>query len=128
MARKGWAQLSADYRKRLEKGGITKTKYEAGESIRAARGHLNTPERPRQAKNFPSYQAEQDRLINKIVTKRWAWFSNSSKWNPDKEAARYKSNPPSLKLLRMWANFTKEEWLRAIRRFQPEEIRYLGYH
>lgn len=44
MARKGWANLSPSYRQRLSNAGITKTDYESGSSITAARGHSRTPE------------------------------------------------------------------------------------
>ena len=44
MARKGWAQLTPQYRQRLASKGITEAKYDAGVSIREARGHAVTPE------------------------------------------------------------------------------------
>jgi hypothetical protein len=37
--RRGWDALSAEYRARLERGGITRESYGAGESLRTARGH-----------------------------------------------------------------------------------------
>ena len=42
MARKGWDSLSAKYRARLQKGGISKTKYESGEKLHKARGHISS--------------------------------------------------------------------------------------
>jgi len=42
--RKGWSQLSPDYKRRLQRAGITKSKYEKGVSLSAARGHSKTPE------------------------------------------------------------------------------------
>jgi hypothetical protein len=39
MARLGWTALSAAYRRRLEKAGITRTSYEQGTSLATARGH-----------------------------------------------------------------------------------------
>jgi len=41
--RKGWAQLSDTYRKRLERNGITQQQYEAGQSLGSARGHKHPP-------------------------------------------------------------------------------------
>ena len=38
-ARKGWAQLSDNYRKRLLRGGINQQAYESGATLKAARGH-----------------------------------------------------------------------------------------
>lgn len=49
MARKTWGALSENYRKRLERGGITKQAYESGASLSSARGHAATPERPERA-------------------------------------------------------------------------------
>lgn len=44
-ARRVWENLSPGYRKRLERNGITKNLYERGlRSLKAARGHANTPE------------------------------------------------------------------------------------
>lgn len=57
--RKGWDQLSPDYRKRLGRAGVSQRDYEVGNPIKAARGHARTPERPRQAvkrpQDFPEY-------------------------------------------------------------------------
>lgn len=39
--RKGWDSLSPKYRKRLEKNGITREGYNAGEKIQKARGHVD---------------------------------------------------------------------------------------
>jgi hypothetical protein len=39
MARKGWDQLSTNYRSRLERKGVGKTAYESGASLQQARGH-----------------------------------------------------------------------------------------
>jgi hypothetical protein len=44
MARKGWGQLSDAYKRRLERGGITRSKYERGESLQRARGHTKEDE------------------------------------------------------------------------------------
>jgi len=54
---KSWDNLSADYRDRLSRKGITKAGYESGsQSVTAARGHANTPEHPKEAlKNKEKY-------------------------------------------------------------------------
>jgi hypothetical protein len=127
MARKGWTTLSDAYRKRLEKNGITKTDYERGVSLQGARGHSRTPERPSQTKNHPTYQLEQTQLITKIVDKQHFFFSTSPKFNPGRHIAMYKTNPPSIKLLRKWAKMTKDEWIDAIRE-TGDYAKYLGYH
>lgn len=37
--RKGWEQLSEGYRARLSRGGISRSEYEGGASLKSARGH-----------------------------------------------------------------------------------------
>jgi hypothetical protein len=127
MARKGWTALSPGYRARLEKNGISKTAYEAGESIKEARGHKATPERPAQGKQFPQYQQERDRLVRTITAKKQHWFGTSPKWNPDRANAKFRKDPPPMIRLRQWAKMTQEEWLDAIRS-DDTAAAYLGYH
>lgn len=56
MIRRGWSSLSAKYRERLARGGISQGKYESGASLRKARGHARTPERPGQGISRPEFQ------------------------------------------------------------------------
>jgi hypothetical protein len=51
--RRAWASLSDAYRDRLFRSGITATDYANGASLKAARGHSVTPERPKQAFRNP---------------------------------------------------------------------------
>jgi hypothetical protein len=76
-----WEALKEAYRKRLTKAGITKAKYEAGESLQAARGHKNTPEHPedafkgKNAERFAAYRyrrAERQRLTKRQTAKERA--------------------------------------------------------
>ncbi|GAU71623.1 hypothetical protein SSP35_59_00030 [Streptomyces sp. NBRC 110611] len=57
MARKGWNDLSPDYRRRLERAGIGQIAYAAGVDLSVARGHKETPERPTQAERWPERYA-----------------------------------------------------------------------
>lgn len=129
MARKGWDALSTGYKARLEKAGITKSDYDAGGSIQKARGHATTPERPSQANptKHGRYIAERNRLITRLTTNKQMWFGTSPKWNPGLKAKPFKDNPPSLAALRMWAGFSREEWLDALRSDESTTA-YLGYH
>lgn len=129
MARKGWNALSAGYKTRLQKAGITKADYEAGGSITKARGHLHTPERPSQANpvKHAAYVSERDRLINRVTAKKQAFFGTSPKWNPLRAARAFKANPPSLAKLRYWADLSRQEWIDAIRE-DRDAITYIGYH
>jgi hypothetical protein len=127
MARKGWNALSPGYRSRLEKNGISKTAYEAGESIKGARGHSRTPERPSQGKQFPQYQQERDKLTKFITARKQHWFSTSPKWNPKRANEKFRKDPPSMVKLRQWVKMTMEEWIDAIRS-DAATAAYLGYH
>jgi hypothetical protein len=42
MARKGWDTLSDGYRRRLERGGVSRTAYESGSTLAKARGHKSS--------------------------------------------------------------------------------------
>lgn len=48
-----WDSLSPKYRGRLSRAGVTKSQYEAGANLSAARGHAHTPEHPREAAKRP---------------------------------------------------------------------------
>ena len=63
MARKGWDQLTAPYRARLERAGITRETHAAGVPLRAARGHK--PSSGRRSETF-------DRLVRKADKLHWA--------------------------------------------------------
>jgi len=127
VARKGWNSLSAGYKARLEKAGISKSDYESGQSIQSARGHAKTPERPTQAHKFPVYQAQRSQLVNAITAKKQAYFGTRPIWNPKRAAAKFRKEPPPMAALKRWATLTKEEWLDAIRE-DHSAAAYLGYH
>jgi hypothetical protein len=55
MAR-NWAGLSDSTRRRYERAGVSRAAYESGASLRAARGHATTPERPEAGRNRPEFQ------------------------------------------------------------------------
>lgn len=90
MARKGWNELSDAYRKRLERAGITKGKYDKGESIKAARGHAKTPERPSEAysvqgrSKFREYLERAGTLRKKVFDRKVRMFSDRFKWNEER--------------------------------------------
>lgn len=48
-----WEGLDENYRARLERKGIDRAAYESGVSLKAARGHRETPERPQEAARRP---------------------------------------------------------------------------
>ena len=80
MARRGWDDLSDTYRGRLERGGISRTGYERGESLSGARGHATTPERPERAESKPEYQSYRE-LRQAIVDLKQAIWGTSGKFS-----------------------------------------------
>jgi hypothetical protein len=58
MARRIWDSLSDSYRKRLSRNGITREAYERGDSLKAARGHSETPEKDSEIKRHPERFAD----------------------------------------------------------------------
>jgi predicted ATPase len=54
--RKGWEQLSVGYRRRLERGGIGKTDYDAGASLDKARGKEKERQLARDLKEWKDKQ------------------------------------------------------------------------
>jgi hypothetical protein len=52
MAR-NWDSLASSTQRRYERAGVTRSQYEGGISLKAARGHASTPERPAQGYRNP---------------------------------------------------------------------------
>jgi len=129
MARKGWESLSPAYRNRLERGGISKAAYERGESIKSARGHSQTPERPSLSnpQKFPKYHSERQKLINAVNRRKQNIFGISPKWNPSRARANLNKYSPPLSKLQWALDAEPEEWMDAIRE-DPEGYAFLGYH
>lgn len=129
MARKGWNALSPGYRARIEKAGLTRADYEAGQSLQKARGHAETPEHPKQFSpaKFPKYAAERQRLTTAVERKKQQIFDGGPKWNPARSARHIREKPPSLAMLR-WALQASEQDIRDAIRHDPETFHFLGYH
>lgn len=66
MPRRAWDSLSESYRRRLERSGISADDYAAGSSLKKARGHGTTPERPERAFRHPDRYSE---YLRRRVTK-----------------------------------------------------------
>ena len=62
MARKGWEALSDSYRDRLTKGGVTRERYESGDSLAKARGHQSTAYERAQSKAYRDINRWVDRF------------------------------------------------------------------
>ena len=87
---RNWNSLTPAYRKRLERSGLTKSKYESGADLRAARGHA-----PRGSQNL---DRDQLALLNRAIRAeatpqeinrlekillRPSWLPNSVKVRPE---------------------------------------------
>lgn len=101
MARKSWGSLSDAYRRRLERGGVSRQDYESGVSLAGARGHEVTPERPERAeKNPEKYQGyifKRDQLVDQILDIKRAAYGQSGKWN-EKRAKKSITHHPKGKI------------------------------
>lgn len=89
MAR-SWSGLSAPYRARLERAGITPQAYESGVNVSAARGHAATPERPSRAANNPAkyarYLQRQSAIRQAVIDKKHKIFGGLRAYNAQRSA------------------------------------------
>lgn len=134
--RKPWASLSASYRERLARKGITETEHGQGASLKAARGHSRTPEHPTEAikkpDQFPDYMRERSRLIARVVSMKHRLWGIEHKFD-DRRARRAVNggfdgkHPPSLDRLR-WALEADESELLDAMSSGDEDYSFLWYH
>jgi hypothetical protein len=97
MSSRNWAGLSPGYRKRLEKGGVTKRQYESGQSLEKARGHEHTPERPERASTkdeaYKDYRDRKNKLIKNIQDFKTDRFGRTPRWNKGNSLKVIKNDP-----------------------------------
>lgn len=131
MARKGWSGLSADYRARIERAGMTRADYEAGQSLQKARGHAATPENPRayDPQKYQRYHQERGRLETQLEARKQALWGQSARWNGRRAKENVRANVPSVKELR-WAMSASDDELmeKASEIDSSKEYAWLGYH
>lgn len=131
MARKGWTSLSAGYRERLERNGISRSDYEAGVSLKAARSHAHTPEHPRQYNptDYPSYHSKRENLIDQLETRKERLWGDRTRWDDQKAKGNVRKYPPTVAQLKWAANADDEDLLDAIGSIDDNpEYAFLGYH
>ena len=128
MARKGWDALSPGYRARIEKSGMTRGEYEAGQSLQKARGHEKTPERPAgyDTKKYPQYAAERAKLTREVERKKEQMFGQSPRWNAEKSRKHMADKPPSLAKMRWVLDADEQDILDAVRE-DYEAFSWFGY-
>jgi hypothetical protein len=84
---RNWDGLSAAYKGRLERAGISKRDYNSGKSLAAARGHAQTPEHPVRAQQthnrerYKEYRERRQKLEKEVEQKKERLFNlrNSQK-------------------------------------------------
>lgn len=129
MARKGWDALTPGYRQRIINAGLTRADYEAGGSLKKARGHEHTPERPTSysPNKYQKYHAERKRLTGLVEQRKEDLFGNSERWKKERSDRIIREHPPSMKNLRWALTADESEIVNAIRE-DPEAFRFLMYH
>lgn len=127
MARKGWTALSAGYRSRLEKAGISRKDYESGQSIRKARGHENTPERHTvyDKGEFPQYHAKRLSLIDQLQEKKVRIWGDRA--TEERSRAVLRRYPPTIAQMKDALDMEDEVLLDAFLA-RPKEYSWMGYH
>lgn len=128
MARKGWDNLKPGYRKRLQSHGITKESYSKGATIKKARGHEKTPERPaaRNTSDFRDYKRAQDKLLADVEANKRIQFGGSPKWNDRTSRMTAVKHMPSLADMELAKHMTRGEMIDALRK-DAKRWAFLGY-
>lgn len=129
MARKGWTSLSAGYRSRLEKSGVTKRQYEQGASLQSARGHGKTPETHTaySPTKYPTYHTNRENLIAQVEARKAELWGGGARWDAARAAQNLRSYPPTIAQLR-WALHADDEEIQDAFGEAPEEYAWFGYH
>lgn len=118
--RRVWSALSSDYRARLLRKGITQQAYESGVSLKAARGHSQTPEHPEDAIKFPNryqvYRGKLKKLQAEVVKRKELIWGNRFKY----EHHRAKANvlrgvppdfsKPGIRTLQRMMDASDQDW------------------
>lgn len=138
--RRVWSALSQSYRTRLQRKGVTQAQYESGVSLKAARGHAQTPESPREYARHPDrfkrYRENRKDLVKRIQEKKDLVFGDRFKYD-DKRSRKFVKEgakdmevlPPTMKQLRFVDSMSLEEfddW--AYEHREDEDWRFLWYH
>lgn len=135
-----WSSLSAAYRARLTRAGISPRDYEAGASLKAARGHSQTPEKPSEYAKHPGkfrkYAERRKPLTQEVGAKKERIFRNRIKYDgPNswqyvtKGNSKEKILPPTLAQLALVAAMTDEEFEDfQYEKKEDDDWRFLWYH
>jgi hypothetical protein len=130
MARKGWDALKRDTRERYERNGVDKAAYERGESLKAARGHSRTPERPNEGRTkpeFKQYHNERAKLEKDYdAHRRIIWADKNVKTKKGGGLSPLSKGAIPMDVLRWAIGKDANEIIEAIKR-DPKRYGGLGY-
>lgn len=76
-----WDNLGEAQQRRYERGGISREGYERGDSLKAARGHANTPERPREAEKNPERYRDYYAVRNEVRNLKRQMYGGKDTFN-----------------------------------------------
>jgi hypothetical protein len=137
-ARKSWDEYTPDYRKRLERHGITKQNYRdpsASAKRQTARSHAKTPEHPERAKRNPERYKEYLSLradeTRQVIARKDRLFGDRVKFN-SKHSEKYvminpkTEKPPDINYMRRFLRMTDEE-IESID-WRDDEWSFIYYH
>ena len=141
MARKSWQSLSANYRNRLQRAGITQADYESGSSLSKARGHAHTPEHPSDAEKdknrYKKYRDNRNRLVQMVIERKQRLFGSQTRYNHIHSVSYVKDGvpnlpgfeqtPPSVAELKAAVKKSDDQILNEARNQRPEKS-YWWYH
>jgi len=144
MAR-NWDRLSAAYRERLRKAGITREYYESGGGLTKARGHSETPEHPEDAdknpKKYNKYRNSRNYLTRTVIKRKKDVFGNQPRFHEMHSRdyvirgvphlAGWEQRPPTLQEMKDYLAASDDqlfEWASAAQRAQEYQYSPLWYH
>lgn len=137
MARRDYDALSAGYRGRLERAGMTRAEYERGDSLKSARGHSQTPERPSRALNrpeaYPDYIARRFALERRVIARKAEIFGTGPKFNAQRSRENLRSGPKteqpaSMAAMERFAELGEDLFDEPDFDWQDNEWDFLYYH
>lgn len=134
-----WNNLTPTYQKRLSRAGVSKAQYESGASLKSARGHKLTPERPADyAKNpakYKEYGDNRKRLAAAVRRRKEGLFSDRLKYSPERarelvNKGTVESGIPTVASYKWFLNATEDEILaRMPPANNPEDVMsFMWYH
>jgi len=126
-ARKPWRDLTAAYRKRLSKHGLTEKNYNTPEGARlrqTARGHGKTPEHPERANKQPAryreYLNKGEDELRQVMARKERLFGDRIKYRPRSSENATHRNPQTKQRPRL-------DYMRRFLRMTPDQVNLIDW-